>query len=327
MRKLIFGCLLVINLASCMPLSVDSDFISPTLAPVETNTNIPGFFLGKILYMTSGDSTNVFLSSPDASDTRLILSDVGVRLVSLAPDAKQVAYIIDDVIYIKNILNGQVRQLSTQHISGFFTGMEWSPDSKWIGFDCLIENISEICIVNMEDGSLKIITDATSFGAQFFDGAMFGSWNDDGSQIVYCLKVSSPQGGVSFTSFMLLSTLDNSSIQFMDDRNETEITNFGCPTLRPFVLSILFVAKQDGKYGIFSSDIDGLNVIRITSPTIKYDIHEPIVISPNGEYFFANSAKQNSDELIDVPTLFSSAGQIVFQLDLPDTKVVSWVNE
>ena len=327
MRKLIFGCLVAINLASCIPLSVDPGFISPTITPVETNTNIPGYSLGKIIYVTSDDSTNIFLSSPDASDPRLILSDIGIRSASLAPDAKQVAYIIDDTIYIKNILDGQVRQLSTQHISGFFTGMEWSPDSRWIGFDCIIENISEICIVNVEDGLLKILTDSKSFGAQLFDGAMFGSWNDDGSHIVYCLKVSGPQGGIPFTRFMLLSTIDNSSIQFMDDRSVPAITSYGCPKLSPFAPSILFVAKQDGKYGIFSADIDGHNVIRITSPVIKYDIHEPIIISPSGEYFFANSAKQDSDEIIDVPTLFSSEGQIVFQLDLPNARVVSWVNE
>lgn len=327
MRISIFICFVIIILIGCIPISANPNSLSPTNLPTAIDSNLQNYLVGKILYITSDNTINVFISSPNANNPGMILSDIGIRAVSLSPDAKQLAYVVDEMIYVKNITDGQVRQLSTQHISGFFNGMDWSPDSKWIGFDCLIENISEICIMDIENGSLKALTNSRSFGAQFLDGAMFGSWNDDGSQIVYCLKVSSPQGGVPFTRFMLLNTVDNSSIPFMEDRNETGLTNYGCPIFRPFSLSILFTAKKDEKYGIFSAGIDGHNIHPITDLLIKYDIHEPITINPSGEYFFANAAKQASDELMDVPTLFSSEGQIVFQLDLPNARVVSWVNE
>lgn len=327
MRILFISFLAIILLMSCTSLPVNSDFVSPTVALVKTQSDLQGYLSGKILYVTSGEMVNVFISTPDDGDREMVLSDTSIRAASLSPDAKLVAYVIDDAMYVKNITDGRIRRLNSQRISGFFNGMEWSPDSKWIGFDCFIDNVSEICIIDAENGSLKTLTDTKKFGAQFLNGATFGSWNDDGSQILYCVKVSGPQGGVPITRFMLLDVLNVSSIQLMDEKNEFGIANYGCPILQPYTQSIFFAAKRDAKYMIFSANIDGSNIRQITSPLIKYDILEPITVSPSGEYFFANSAKQDSEELIGVPTLFSSTGQIIFQLDLPGAEVVSWVEK
>lgn len=326
MRALVLGILTIIISTGCVSSPVNSDFVSPSV----TNTiaaSPPGYLQGKILYVVPEETTSVFLSNPDAKDHTLVLSGIGIRAVSLSPDAQMVAYITDEIVHIKDINDGKIRQLNSQPISGFFNRMEWSPDSKLIGFDCLIDGIAEICVLDVENGSLKILTDSKSLGAQFLDGATFGSWNEDGSQIAYCLKVSSPQGGIPVTRFMLLNVSDISFVEIMNEKNELGIVNYGCPVFQPHTKSILFSAKQDTKYMIFSANVDGHDVRRVTDPSIKYDIHDPITVSPTGQYFFANAAKQDSEELIDIPTLFSAEGQIILQLDLPGAEVVSWVNK
>jgi Tol biopolymer transport system component len=282
---------------------------------------------GKILYIVPGDTVHVFVADPDGNGAFLVLSGAGIRTAALSPDGKLVAYIIDDILYVKDLTDGSTRQLLSEPISGFFKRMEWSPDSEWIGFDCLVNGISEICAVNVPNGLLNILTNAKSFGAQFLDGATFGSWNEDGSKIVYCLKVSNSQGGVPSTRFMILNIKDSSSIGFMDEKNNLGIVNYGCPVYQSNTQFILFTAKQHTKYMIFSASITGENITRITDSLLSYDIHDPIVVSPTGEYFLANSAKQDSNELIDVPTLFSADGQIVIQLELPGAQVLSWVHE
>jgi hypothetical protein len=169
--------------------------------------------------------------------------------------------------------------------------MEWSPDSNSIGFDCVIDGISEICVLDAENGSLNVLTDSKSLGAQFLDGAIFGSWNEDGSQIAYCSKVSSPQGGFPSTRFMLLNVSDASSIEILDENNDLGVVNYGCPVFQPSAQSILLTAKQDTKYMVFSASLNNPTIRPITDPSIKYDIHEPITVNPTGEYFFANAAK------------------------------------
>lgn len=277
--------------------------------------------------MIPGDTTNVFVANPDGSDNNLVLSGAGIRTSALSFDGKLVAYIADDLLYVKDLTDGSTRQLITEPISGFFKRMEWSPDREWIGFDCLVKGISEICIVNVTNAPLNVLTDAKSLGAQFLDGATFGSWNDDGSKMVYCLKVGNPQGGIPSTRFMLLDIKTSSSIEFMEEKNGLGILNYGCPVYWSNSQSILFTAKEDTKYMIFSASITGEKITRITDSLLSYDIHEPIVVGPTGEYFFANAAKQGSNELIDVPTLFATDGQLVVQLELPGAKVVSWAHE
>lgn len=324
--RVTFTALIIISLIGCAPVPAYSDLI-PSLTPTVIASSSPDYSFGKILYVVPGEITNVFMSNPDANESFLVLSDTGIRAVSLSPGANLVAYVIDETIYVKDINDGQIKQLNSQPISGFYNKMEWSPDSKSIGFDCLIGSVSEICVMDVENSLLKILTNSKNLGAQFFDGAIFGSWNEDGSQIVYCLKVSSPQGGIPGTSFMLLNILDGSSTQFLDEKNDIGITNYGCPVFRPRIQSILFTAKQNEKYMIFSANLNDSNIRRITDPSINYDIHEPIVVDPTGKYFFANAAKQDSKELIDVPTLFSAEGQIILQLELPSAKVIAWVNQ
>lgn len=325
--RVIFIVLIIISLIGCAPVPADSDLI-PSMTTTATASSLPDYSFGKILYVVAGEITNVFMSNPDANDSLLVLSHAGIRAVSLSPDAKLVAYVVDEIIYVKDIQDGQIRQLNSQPISGFYNKMEWSPDSKSIGFDCLVDSVSEICVIDVENSSLKILTNSKNLGAQFFDGAIFGSWNEDGSQIVYCLKVSSTQGGIPGTIFMLLNMLDGSSIQFMDEKNDDDgITNYGCPVFQPQTQSILFTAKQNEKYMIFSANLNGSNMRRLTDPLVKYDIHDPIVVNPSGKYFFANAAKQDSEELIDVPTLFSAEGQILHQLEIPNGEIIAWVNQ
>ena len=324
MRTLLFKSLIIVLLTSCVSSPLESEFAPTAIPPTGTIPSLNALS-GKILYTIPGEITNVFVANPDGSNNTLVLSGAGIRASALSPDGKLVAYIIDDLVYVKKIADGTVRQLNSEPISGFFKRMEWSPNLEWIGFDCLVNGISEICAVAAANGLLKVLTDAKSLGAQFLDGATFGSWNDDGSKIVYCLQVGNPAGGVPSTRFMLLNIKDSSSIEFIDEKNELGIVNYGCPVLQSHTESILFTAKQDTKYMIFSAGVDGSDIRRVTDPLVKHDIHDPIVISPTEEYFFANSAKQDSEELIGVPTLFSADGQIILQLELPNAQVISWV--
>lgn len=326
MRVFIFTSILLILLAGCSASQVTPSPEWAITVPTETSPSSP-VLSGRILYIVPGDVTNIFVADPDGKGANLVLSGAGIRTAALSPDGRTVAYIVDEILYVKDLTTDTTRQLIAEPISGFFKRMQWSPDLKLIGFDCLANGISEICAVDASSGLLHVFTDSKSLGAQFLDGATFGSWTNDGSKIVYCLKIGNPQGGVPSTRFMLLNIKDSSSVGFMDEKNNLGIVNYGCPVYQSNTQSILFIAKQDSKYMIFSVNSSGDNIKRITDPLIMYDIHDPIVVNPTGEYFFANSAKQDTEELIDVPTLFSADGQIVMQLELPGAQVVSWVHE
>ena len=208
-------------------------------------------------------------------------------------------------------------------------GMGWSPNGEEIGFDCFSKEteVSEVCLMDVEKGSLHILTNSIQFGAQrnSKDGVRFGNWNSDGTKIVFLTSLVPQSSGYGRRIIQVLN-ITNGKVQTVIDENDTQdIIRFGKPSISPDGNTILFSAKSGSHYAIFRINIDGSHLERVTPPSDLFDISNP-VWSPDGTSFVAFAPIQNQRIIDGVPTLFSKTGEMLGQLDFKGGLVVSWIN-
>lgn len=128
----------------------------------------------------------------------------------------EVAYISkDQEIILLNLANGSTQRLVTQ---GYYVHLAWSPDGRYLLFDSLVPNGSNLKILDMLSGEQRTLAEQ----------AMLGSWAPDGSAIAF-LGYKTPG---DFTFYLETIKSDGS------DRNELALLN-------------TYFASQKSKYGIY----------------------------------------------------------------------------
>ena len=102
-----------------------------------------------------------------------------------SPDGKMLAFVLDRTkLAVMDVATGAVRELTdgttTPQRNGGFS-YKWSPDSRWIALDAVTrrhEPYSDVCIVNVADGTM---TNLTNSG--YFDETI--RWTLDGNAILF----------------------------------------------------------------------------------------------------------------------------------------------
>jgi DNA-binding CsgD family transcriptional regulator len=309
--------------------------ISLSLSPTEVIEFINP--KGKILYVTT--QNDFYIADADGFNAELVLSDSdapydlspGPHIVNaaLSPDAKQIAYVSDGYIYLKDIQTGQQNRLNDERMGGEYTSMQWSPDGERIGFDCYPRSISEICALDIETGHIDILTDSKMLGAIGMDGAYFGGWSQDGSKIGFCLKIAPQVSGRPATSLYWLDE-NTREVKMVFDEQEIQDALIGCTTLLPNGEKILFnVLLPDKSQHLYSVEIDGGNLKEILlSETKDQDAYlaPPIVFSPDNTSYYVNYCAMQLYMGVCTPAILSFDSKLLYQLNLKDVAIKSWVS-
>jgi Tol biopolymer transport system component len=292
---------------------------------------------GKILYATT--QNNFYIADADGYNTKLILSDSDaphdlspephIANAALSPDAKQIVYVSDGFIYLKDIQTEQQDKLNDERMGGEYTAMQWSPDGRKIGFDCYPRSISEICVLDIETGHIDILTDSKTLGAIGMDGAYFGGWSWDGLKIGFCLKIAPQTSGRPATSLYWLD-VNTREVKMVFDEQEIEDALIGCTTLLPNGEKILFnVLLPDKSQHLYSVEIYGGNLKEILlSETKDQDAYlaPPIVFSPDNTSYYVDYCAMQLYMGVCTPVILSFDGKLLYQLNLKDVAIKSWVS-
>jgi DNA-binding CsgD family transcriptional regulator len=312
--------------------------IEQSSTPVSLPTQVATFVSpnGIILYATS--QNDFYIANADGSNPQLVminadapydLSDIPhIVNAALSSNAKEIAYVSDGFIYLRNIQTGQQIKLNSERIGGEYTFMQWSSDGNQIGFDCYPATTSEICILDIQTGKIEILTNSKELGAIGMDGFYFGGWSQDGSRIGLCLEIAPEQSGRPKTSFYWLDVVTR-KVNFVLDEKNMSGSWLGCPVLVPDGKQMIFdVFPADKSQHLYSINIDGGDLIEI----VPQNAHEqnaylslPIIFNPNGESYIASYCSTQLYMGVCTPVFLSFDRKILYQLNLKDVIIKSWV--
>jgi WD40 repeat protein len=121
----------------------------------------------------SGGDGQVVISRPDGSQRRVLIRYDTQFGPVISPDGREIAYISDGQIVLKNLARGQLRTLPSP---GTMDSVAWSPNGE-----CVVATEkypSRLAIINVRTGAWYWVPAATS-------NAYYPAWSPDGQRIVY----------------------------------------------------------------------------------------------------------------------------------------------
>ena len=281
---------------------------------------------GQLLISLDNQNKMVLFSLDDKTQQQVL--DFTPGLVSISNDGRKLAYLSNGIVYVKNLITSETAQFDYETSGNINGRMAWSPDGTKIGFGCYSETSYhlELCLLNLESGERKELTNFLLNGFQSNDGqdgVIAGNWSMEGTRIIFLTQIFPETGGRARGIIQLYSIEDNSIRTILDEEKVPDLIRFANPSLSPDGSTVLFSAKFGETYAIYQVNSDGSHLERVTPETYLFDITAPIW-SPDGKFFVAYSQDHNSQEIFGTPTLFTSDGEIITQTGLEGT-ALSWI--
>ncbi|BCE02701.1 Tol-Pal system beta propeller repeat protein TolB [Marinicellulosiphila megalodicopiae] len=212
-----------------------------------------------IAYATVKNGRWVVLSQELATGKQSIIAnypDATNSAPSFSPDGKQIAFQSTKdgnfEIYIKNLINGEVRRL-TRH-RGIDTEPSWSPDGKKIVFTSDRGGSAQVYEADVATGRTVRLT---------FDGKYNAkpSYSADGR---YVVTVSLQDDGYSIAAL----DLETGQMRLLSSTDYDE-----SPSIAPNATNLIYATKNSGKSVLSWVSMDGK--ITKSMPVDAYDVREP----------------------------------------------------
>ncbi len=295
---------------------------------------------GIILYLVPPEN-DVYLANADGTNKHLILASADAPYdiseapyivnAILSPDAKDVIYVADGFLYARNIETGEQVKLNKERMGGEYRFVQWSPDGKKIGFDCIPRITSEICILDTKTGDIDVLTNSQEFGAIGMDGFYFGGWSRDGSKIGLCLSIAPEQTGRSEISFHWLDT-STKEIHFIVAEKTFDDSFMSCPpSISPDGEKLFFnLSSHDKPEKLYTINISGDNLEEISLGNVENEeafLTKPRIFNADGSAFFASYCATQLYMGVCTPVLVSTNGELLYQLNLSNAVITSWYFE
>lgn len=241
--------------------------------------------------------------NPDGSGQEPLIN-APVGLATLSSDAQKVVYEFQSEIHVLDLLTNQDTLL---YAPGLFP--HWSPDTQQIGFECNEKADWRVCVMNADGTNLRKYGEWSEH-----QRVTFNDWSSDGNKIVFTLHTSPPGGGRARGTIQLLDLMTGEITTLVDETTLANLAWIANPALSPDNTQLLFSAKQDEIYSIFSLNLQTREIQLMENET--YNLTNPLW-SPDGQFFFAHA---------ETPLLFTIAGEILYTLDISGGLVTSWVS-
>ncbi len=279
----------------------------PTLQPILTNTpeetspiQITKVPRGKLVVSTTDDG--LFMVNPDGSDQKLLIP-APVGLGTLSPGLNKIAYEIRGEIHVLDIQTSEDLVIFSP---GFYP--HWSPDGSRIGFNCNMDFLAKICVINADRTDLRIFGENNENQRLNFD-----NWSQDGNIITFTSYSFPPSGGRGIGTIQILNLNTNEISSVLDETMLDKIQAIGNSSLSFDNSQIYFLGTQNEIFSVFSINLQTQDIQLIENE--NYDLSNP-VWSPDGQFFFVHG---------ETPLLFTSTGEFLYGLDIPGGLVTSWV--